>query len=39
MTVTLEDVTIVVPTIGRPSLAVLLNSLDTSAGPSPAEVV
>ncbi|MDX6256704.1 MAG: hypothetical protein QOJ11_3038 [Frankiales bacterium] len=39
MTATLDNATIVVPTIGRPSLDVLMESLARSAGPSPAEVV
>jgi histidinol-phosphate phosphatase family protein len=33
------SVSIVVPTIGRPSLAVLLSSLDRAAGPAPVAVV
>jgi HAD superfamily hydrolase (TIGR01662 family) len=33
------DVSVVVPTIGRPSLDVLLDALATASGPRPAEVV
>jgi histidinol-phosphate phosphatase family protein len=35
----LSGCTVVVPTIGRPSLAVLLDALATSTGPRPAELV
>ena len=35
----LQDCTVVVPTIGRPSLEVLLDALATASGPRPAEVV
>src|SRR3954470_9973414 len=39
MTGVLSDCTVVVPTIGRPSLDVLLDALATAAGPRPAELV
>jgi HAD superfamily hydrolase (TIGR01662 family) len=39
MTDVLRDCTVVVPTIGRPSLDVLLDALATSTGPRPAELV
>jgi HAD superfamily hydrolase (TIGR01662 family) len=39
MTGGLGDCTVVVPTIGRPSLDVLLDALATSTGPRPAELV
>jgi len=39
MTGGLSDCTVVVPTIGRPSLDVLLDALATGAGPRPAELV
>ena len=35
----LEEVTVVVPTIGRPSLEVLLDALAAAPGPRPAELV
>src|SRR5919112_2337732 len=39
MTGVLRDCTVVVPTIGRPSLGVLLEALASGAGPRPAELV
>src|SRR3954467_6246076 len=39
MTGALRDCTVVVPTIGRPSLDVLLDALATGTGPRPAELV
>src|ERR1700712_4646393 len=39
MTGELADCTVVVPTIGRPSLDVLLDALATGTGPRPAEIV
>ncbi|WP_138760432.1 HAD-IIIA family hydrolase [Modestobacter altitudinis] len=39
MTDVLRDCTVVVPTIGRPSLDVLLDALATGTGPHPAELV
>src|SRR3954451_17517869 len=39
MTGALSDCTVVVPTIGRPSLDVLLDALAQGAGPRPAELV
>ncbi|WP_138734426.1 HAD-IIIA family hydrolase [Modestobacter excelsi] len=39
MTVVLRDCTVVVPTIGRPSLDVLLDALAAGTGPRPAELV
>src|SRR3954467_4833156 len=39
MTGVLSDCTVVVPTIGRPSLDVLLDALATASGPRPAELV
>ena len=39
MTLSLEQVTLVVPSIGRPSLDALLASIDASTGPAPAEIV
>ena len=35
----LGDCTVVVPTIGRPSLDVLLDALASACGPRPAEIV
>lgn len=34
-----QDVAIVIPTVGRPSLAVLLDTLAASSGPAPAEII
>src|SRR3954468_24287241 len=39
MTGDLRTCTVVVPTIGRPSLDVLLDALATGSGPRPAEIV
>src|SRR3954447_4985859 len=39
MTGALSDCTVVVPTIGRPSLDALLDALATATGPRPAELV
>ncbi|PZA18997.1 HAD family hydrolase, partial [Modestobacter versicolor] len=39
MTDVLRNCTVVVPTIGRPSLDVLLDALAASTGPRPAELV
>jgi hypothetical protein len=36
---TAQDVAVVIPTVGRPSLQVLLDSLANSSGPPPAEIV